>query len=151
VASTPSFEEPFEPPFDADVAVDTLLAQEMVPARSGRSPALVSLRRSRTEELRLPGKTIAWRRCGSHDLEAKMLRHRCKIAVIVQQRMTMLDAKGADDDVGCFPEGRKIGRGVNSNADRLSANITETRSLEDRDIFPNKSGIIPDAMVALKF
>jgi hypothetical protein len=41
---------------------------------------------------------------GSHDLEAKMLLHRCKIAVIVQQRMTMLDAKGADDDVGCFPD-----------------------------------------------
>jgi len=26
VASAPSFEEPFEPPFDADVVVDTLLA-----------------------------------------------------------------------------------------------------------------------------
>ena len=33
-----------------------------------------------------------------------MLLHRRKIAVIVQQRVAMFDAKGADDNVGCFPD-----------------------------------------------
>jgi hypothetical protein len=41
---------------------------------------------------------------GLHDLETKMLLHRCKIAVIVQQRVAMFDAKGADENVGCFPD-----------------------------------------------
>ena len=33
-----------------------------------------------------------------------MLFHRCKIVVIVQQRVATLDAKGADDDVGCLSD-----------------------------------------------
>ncbi|MGH7100255.1 MAG: hypothetical protein ACREE4_21770 [Stellaceae bacterium] len=41
---------------------------------------------------------------GLHGLEAKMLLHRYKIAVIVQQRVAMFDAKGADDNVGCVPD-----------------------------------------------
>ena len=41
---------------------------------------------------------------GLHDLETKMLLHGRKIAVIVQQRVAMFDAEGADDDVGCLPD-----------------------------------------------
>ena len=43
-------------------------------------------------------------RHGSRDLETKMLLHWSEIAIIVQQRVATLDAKGADDDVGRFPD-----------------------------------------------
>ena len=33
-----------------------------------------------------------------------MLLHRSKITIVVQQRVAMFDAEGADDDVGCFPD-----------------------------------------------
>lgn len=56
-----------------------------------------------------PGPMLAAERraaeaAGLHDLQTKMLLHRYKIAVIVQQHMAMFDAKGADDNVGCFPD-----------------------------------------------
>jgi hypothetical protein len=36
----------------------------------------------------------------SRDPEAKMLLHGRKVAVVVEQRMAMFDAKGADDNAG---------------------------------------------------
>ncbi len=40
----------------------------------------------------------------SCDHKTEMILHRRKIAVIVQQRVTMLDAECADDDVGCLAD-----------------------------------------------
>lgn len=40
----------------------------------------------------------------SRDHETEMFRHRCKVAIVVQQRVTVLDAVRADDDVGCLAD-----------------------------------------------
>jgi len=79
-----------------------------------------------------------------------MLLHWYKIAVIVQQRVAAFDAKGADDDVGCFPDGdaqfSQLAIVPGGTRDQIGVQESYNRILAQATFDARGMGVVPSAL-----